>query len=145
MNEIARHRLFGDKINRISLHDRIITSIGSRDGGVFITLAPCDDSWSSSPIQSVLITHCDWEDSSLDYTQRFAPFHIPIFLGKSIEPHQLMKLLHKGKRLEIIEEYYGNDLHWTLGITPYGFRQHPCLSISFSVSAESEIVYFDTL
>jgi hypothetical protein len=142
LKELSRYRIFGNNTNKLSLHDRVITSIAPKDGGICIALAPCDDTWYSSPVDSVFISHCDWEDAMIDYQQRFAPFHIPLFIGKSIEPEQLTKLLDKGRRLEIIEEYFGNDLLWTLGISPYRFRQHPTICICFPVCAESEIIYY---
>lgn len=143
MKELSRYRIFGNNTNKLSLHDRVITFIAPKDGGICIALAPCDDTWYSSPVDSVFISHCDWEDAMIDYQQRFAPFHIPLFIGKSIEPEQLTKLLDKGRRLEIIEEYFGNDLLWTLGISPHRFRQQPTIYICFPVCAESEIIYYN--
>ena len=141
MKELSRFPFY-DKSTPFCLHDRVITSIAPKDGGVCIVLAPCDDTWYSSPVDSVFISHCDWEDAMIDYQQRFAPFHIPLFIGKSIEPEQLTKLLDKGRRLEIIEEYFGNDLLWTLNVSPHRFRQPPKVSIEFPVSSNSEIIYY---
>lgn len=142
LKEISRYRIFDKNIGIISLHDRIIASIEAKDGGVFITLATCDDTWYSFPVDSVFISHCDWEDVMVNYQQRFAPFHIPLFVGRSIEPEQLIKLLDTGKKLEIIDEYIGNDILWTLAVSPYRFRQPPKVSIRFPVSSNSEIIYY---
>ena len=142
MKELSRYRIFGNNTNKLSLHDRVITSIAPKDGGICIALAPCDDTWYSSPVDSVFISHCDWEDVMVNYQQRFAPFHIPLFVGRSIEPEQLIKLLDTGKKLEIIDEYIGNDILWTLAVSPHRFRQPPKVSIRFPVSSNSEIIYY---
>ena len=142
MKELSRCQIFGNNTNKFSLHDRIITSIKPKDGGIHITLADCDDTWHSFPVDSVFISHCDWEDTMIDYQQRFASFHIPLFIGKSIEPEHLTKLLNKGKHLMINDEYVGNDILWTLDISPHLFRQPPKVSISFPVSSNSEIIYY---
>ena len=142
LKEISRYRIFDKNIGIISLHDRLIASIEAKDGGVFITLGACDDTWYSFPIDSVFISHCDWEDVMVNYQQRFAPFHIPLFVGRSIEPEQLIKLLDTGKKLEIIDEYIGNDILWTLAVSPHRFRQPPKVSIRFPVSSNSEIIYY---
>ena len=86
-----------------SLHDRVIENIYPENGGIRIILQPCDDGWSSHVVHSVFISDCCWEDISIDYKQRFAPFHISIYIGKAVENTVFKQLLNKGKTMESAE------------------------------------------
>ena len=142
MKELSRFPFY-DKRIPICLHDREITDIFPKDGGITITLSPCDDEWPYSDIDAIHISSCEWDDTMVYYKHSFAPFHIPLFLGVLCEPDIFKKLLAKNKTLSIIDEYFGNDFHLHIWVFPHRFRRAAELSVHFDTNADSEIICYN--
>ena len=81
-------------------------------------------------------------DTMVYYKHSFAPFHIPLFVGKLCEPCIFKKLLGKNKSLSIIDEYFGKDFHLHIWVSPHRFRIAAELSVHFATTANSEIICY---
>jgi hypothetical protein len=89
---------------------------------------------------AVLINECSTDDLRCRIITRFCVFGNVFYIGRDLEPKQLIRQMRK-HQLEVIDELYSYKyLFWRCEMLPYK-RSRTCIEIEISIYNVDEITY----